>query len=145
MNEKVDKGSVTKYSVLVSFRLPTLDQIESPAFYVCSSTRVDGVTHWVHQGHEPGVKLRTFQRTMPMWIQGCILTVLLVLSGLFSGLNLGEAPSFICIHCNVLFINRYQDHSKKSAYTIYKSSHLAVNSVSGCGKRCSVGTWLQNW
>lgn len=85
------------YSTLVRFRLPSSDQIsganpeagESPAFYVCSLERVNGYNRWIHQGREPGVKLRTFQRSLPLWIQVAIITVLLTLSGLFSGLNLG--------------------------------------------------------
>lgn len=86
------------YSTLVSFRLPSFDQIsdakldagEIPAFYVCSLERMNGHNLWIHQGKEPGVKLRTFERSLPLWIQISIITVLLSLSGLFSGLNLGE-------------------------------------------------------
>ena len=85
------------YSTLVRFQLPSSDQIsdanletgESPAFYVCSLERINGYNRWIHQGIEPGVKLRTFQRSLPLWIQVVIITVLLTLSGLFSGLNLG--------------------------------------------------------
>lgn len=80
------------------FRLPSSDQLsesnlnagESPAFYVCSLEKVNGYNRWIHQGREPGVKLRTFQRTLPLWIQVVIIAVLLTLSGLFSGLNLGD-------------------------------------------------------
>ena len=89
---------MTKYSVLITVRLPSADQIsdadleagESPAFYICSLERSNGYNRWIHQGHEPGVKLRTFQRSQPIWIQICIISVLLTLSGLFSGLNLGN-------------------------------------------------------
>lgn len=95
---QVDKESLTTYSTLVSVRLPSADQIsdanlevgESPAFYVCSLERTNGYSRWIHQGREPGVKLRTFQRPLPIWIQICIISVLLILSGLFSGLNLGS-------------------------------------------------------
>lgn len=94
------------YSTLVHFRLPSFNQIsdanletgESPAFYVCSLERINGYNRWIHQGKEPGVKLRTYQRTLPLWIQVVIITVLLALSGLFSGLNLGmtvKKPSFL--------------------------------------------------
>jgi len=93
-----DKGSSTLYSTLVRFRLPSADQMndvnvvagESPAFYVCSLERLNGYNRWIHQGKAPGVKLRTFQRALPLWIQVVIIAVLLTLSGLFSGLNLGK-------------------------------------------------------
>nr|CAG4645253.1 EOG090X0IKC [Leptodora kindtii] len=94
----VEKESLTSYSTLVVLSLPSADQIsdssnsqvgESPAFFVCSLERRNGYRRWIHQGNEPGVKLRTFQRTLPLWIQICIIAVLLTLSGLFSGLNLG--------------------------------------------------------
>ena len=85
------------FSTLVRFRLPSADQIsdanmeagESLAFYVCSLERTNGYNRWIHQGREPGVKLRTFQRSLPLWIQMTIIAILLSLSGLFSGLNLG--------------------------------------------------------
>lgn len=93
------------YSTLVHFRLPSSSQIsdanleagESPAFYVCSLERINGYNRWIHQGKEPGVKLRTYQRTLPLWIQVVIITVLLSLSGLFSGLNLGIIFIFISL------------------------------------------------
>jgi metal transporter CNNM len=44
---------------------------------------------WIHQGKEPGVKLRTYEKTLPLWFQLAIIGLLLSLSGLFSGLNLG--------------------------------------------------------
>ncbi|KAK4014598.1 hypothetical protein OUZ56_027119 [Daphnia magna] len=97
VNVHIDKGSLTAFSTLVSFRLPSTDQLvdeslmgdETPAFYICSLERANGYSRWTHQGREPGVKVRTYQRTLPLWIQVIIIIILMAFSGLFSGLNLG--------------------------------------------------------
>ncbi|XP_046454205.1 unextended protein-like isoform X2 [Daphnia pulex] len=99
VNVHIDKGSLTAFSTLVSFRLPSTDQFvdESltdepktpPAFYICSLERANGHSHWTHQGSEPGLKVRTYQRALPLWIQVIIIVFLMAFSGLFSGLNLG--------------------------------------------------------
>lgn len=97
-SRQIDKESLTAYSSLVSFRLPSPDQFigeslasgEDPAFYICSLERTNGHSRWTHQGREPGVKVRTYQPLLPLWIQVVIITVLMTLSGLFSGLNLGS-------------------------------------------------------
>lgn len=94
---------MTNYSALIVFRLPSLsgqindpaddeqDDHELPAFYICSmALSIDGRTRWIHQGKEPGVKLRTYEKTLPLWFQMCVIVILLTLSGLFSGLNLGK-------------------------------------------------------
>lgn len=104
-----NKYSMTNYSALIVFRLPSLsgqinddpasaigddeqsDDHELPAFYICSmALSIDGRTRWIHQGKEPGVKLRTYEKTLPLWFQMCVIVILLTLSGLFSGLNLGK-------------------------------------------------------
>ena len=100
-----NKYSMTNFSALIVFRLPSLSgQIndpadigddeqddELPAFYICSmALSTDGRTRWIHQGKEPGVKLRTYEKTLPLWFQMCVIVILLTLSGLFSGLNLGK-------------------------------------------------------
>ena len=88
---------MTNHSTLVKFRLPSANQIldsnaESdvlPAFYLCSLDRNKGQNHWIHQGTEPGVKMRSYESILPLWIQIIFITLLLTLSGIFSGLNLG--------------------------------------------------------
>lgn len=99
LSRQIDKGSLTAYSTLVSFRLPSTDQFvdesltdeqEKPAFYICSLERANGHSHWTHQGSEPGLKVRTYQRALPLWIQVIIIVFLMAFSGLFSGLNLGS-------------------------------------------------------
>jgi hypothetical protein len=62
----------------------------APAFYICSLERANGHSHWTHQGSEPGLKVRTYQRALPLWIQVIIIVFLMAFSGLFSGLNLGS-------------------------------------------------------
>lgn len=112
-NVNVTRNSLTNFSALVHFRLPSLpsrqindnddypaavtddqtheeEEEELPAFYVCSmGMSGDGRMRWIHQGREPGVKLRTYEKTLPLWFQLGIIVLLLSLSGLFSGLNLG--------------------------------------------------------
>lgn len=44
---------------------------------------------WVHQGPEQWIVIETYQKWLPIWAHILILLVLLCLSGLFSGLNLG--------------------------------------------------------
>ncbi|XP_077502022.1 unextended protein-like [Amblyomma americanum] len=72
-----------KASVLVS--LPGA----SIRYYVCIKAPFSEDVKWVHQGDEPWVTLVTQGRLMPVWVQAIILAALLLLSGLFSGLNLG--------------------------------------------------------
>ncbi|XP_032796850.2 unextended protein [Daphnia magna] len=98
----VTKNSLTSFSALIAFRVPSLSDLvkysstssneteEAPAFYVCSMAMAfDGRVHWIHQGEEPGVRLRTYEKLLPLWLQMVIIAILLSLSGLFSGLNLG--------------------------------------------------------
>lgn len=65
---------------------------DEPAFYLCSLGRHNGYNRWIHQGKEPGVALRTYARAVPLWLAFVLISVLLSLSGLFSGLNLGNIP-----------------------------------------------------
>ncbi|CAL8077511.1 unnamed protein product [Orchesella dallaii] len=44
---------------------------------------------WVHQGTEDWIVLTTYNKWIPVWAHIIMLVVLLTLSGLFSGLNLG--------------------------------------------------------
>lgn len=104
----VTKNSLTSFSALIAFRVPSLSDLvkysstssneteEAPAFYVCSMAMAfDGRVHWIHQGEEPGVRLRTYEKLLPLWLQMVIIAILLSLSGLFSGLNLGI---FLIVH-----------------------------------------------
>ena len=44
---------------------------------------------WIHQGDPVWLSFRCAGRLLPIWVQASLIGVLLVLSGLFSGLNLG--------------------------------------------------------
>lgn len=44
---------------------------------------------WVHQGMEPWIIITTYEKWLPFWAHVLLLMLLLALSGLFSGLNLG--------------------------------------------------------
>ena len=79
---------------------------EKPAFYICSLERTNGQSHWTHQGREPGLKVRTYQPLLPLWIQIVIITVLMTLSGLFSGLNLGSDIIYTSLH-SIAIVDRF--------------------------------------
>lgn len=55
-------------------------------FFVCLQSS-DG--RFIHQGAELEVSLKLFQRMLPLWLMIIMVSLLLILSGLFSGLNLG--------------------------------------------------------
>ena len=44
---------------------------------------------WVHQGDAPELRVRFYSPLMPVWLMAVLVSILLCLSGLFSGLNLG--------------------------------------------------------
>lgn len=61
-------------------------------FYLCVKDSSDA--DWVHQGDWPWVRIKTEKPVvetslMPIWLQVILIALLLCLSGLFSGLNLG--------------------------------------------------------
>jgi len=56
------------------------------SFHVCLLHK-DG--RYIHQGTNPEVTITLYQRLLPLWLMIVMVTLLLVLSGLFSGLNLG--------------------------------------------------------
>ncbi|RDD38603.1 Metal transporter CNNM4 [Trichoplax sp. H2] len=56
-------------------------------FYLC--TRQSRNDTWVHQGREPWLTIEAFGIPLPLFVKILFLIALLLLSGLFSGLNLG--------------------------------------------------------
>ena len=56
-------------------------------YFIC--VEEEGMDEFVHQGGEEQLQIEMTTSFMPVWMMGALLIVLLVLSGLFSGLNLG--------------------------------------------------------
>ena len=82
-------------SVLVEVKLPLSDVGDS--FYFCLSNTDNlhqSTRQFIHQGNDTWLKIATRVESpktylLPLWIQIVVILVLLVFSGLFSGLNLG--------------------------------------------------------
>lgn len=77
------KGGTGRVSLFVTLPGP------STAYFICTKGRLSEELPWVHQGDEPWVTVLAQDRLLPVWVQAVIVAALLVLSGLFSGLNLG--------------------------------------------------------
>ncbi|KAG8234777.1 hypothetical protein J437_LFUL006609 [Ladona fulva] len=58
-------------------------------FFLCLKHSNSSAAMWTHQGSSLWMQLRSYDRLLPIWLSGVIIVVLLCLSGLFSGLNLG--------------------------------------------------------
>lgn len=78
----------------VNVRLPLSERdADNPVFFYCLK-QDENTTHFVHQGTDAWVRLLTEEEPvkstlLPMWLQICVVMILLMFSGLFSGLNLG--------------------------------------------------------
>jgi len=77
----------------VAVRLPILLEEDEQAFFFCLKHN-QNATHFIHQGTESWVRLLSEEKPvkttiLPMWLQSCLILILLLFSGLFSGLNLG--------------------------------------------------------
>ena len=97
--------SLTDHTVHVMINLPFFKPgsggVTKPYFMCVKQTNTNttdtrattGRSFWIHQGGDPWlriyVKKKEQQTYLPMWLQICIICVLLFFSGLFSGLNLG--------------------------------------------------------
>lgn len=46
-------------------------------------------TPWVHQGSDPWITIKVYDRLLPLWLNMVFIVFLLMLSGLFAGLTLG--------------------------------------------------------
>jgi len=44
---------------------------------------------WVHQGSDPWITIKVYDRLLPLWLNMVFIVLLLMLSGLFAGLTLG--------------------------------------------------------
>jgi hypothetical protein len=81
---------VDVYTAQVQVRL---EHADTP-YYICLQRIMDSASRnktrvFEHQGTEYWLSIITTKDDIPIWLRICIFTCLLVLSGLFSGLNLG--------------------------------------------------------
>ncbi|XP_068214034.1 unextended protein-like [Palaemon carinicauda] len=67
-------------------RLPAMTEGQD-RWYLCVRDSDQGAQY--HQGNDPWLTIKSYNQLLPMWLQGLFIIVLLCLSGLFSGLNLG--------------------------------------------------------
>lgn len=82
---KISKEKVISDNVLeIQISLPVLEN--SGSYFACVK---EESSRWIHQGDSPWMKMEPVGRLLPMWVQICLICTLLILSGLFSGLNLG--------------------------------------------------------
>lgn len=95
-------------SASATIQLPPLDVGEED-FYVCVKEK-DIDMPWVHQGPEKWLVMKSYEKWLPLWSHILILIVLLVLSGLFSGLNLGNCilEWFCNIVCKLSFLKSFR-------------------------------------
>ncbi|CAL8077505.1 unnamed protein product [Orchesella dallaii] len=57
-------------------------------FFLC--VRVNNTEMpWVHQGSDPWITIKVYERVLPLWLNIVFIVLLLLLSGLFAGLTLG--------------------------------------------------------
>jgi len=84
----VEPGSISNFSALVRFHVPG---VTSPgtSYYLCVKNGQDRTAHYLHQGTETWLRLRSYEKLLPLWVSVGIIVLCLTFSALFSGLNLG--------------------------------------------------------
>ncbi|GBM07153.1 Metal transporter CNNM4 [Araneus ventricosus] len=99
-------------------------------YYVCFKDAKETISPWIHQGNEPWLSLKPVGRYLPIELQSIIICFLLILSGLFSGLNLG----LMALECTELRVlekcgtESEKRHASK-IYPIRKRSNLLLCSL----------------
>ena len=71
-----------------SVEVEGLEYQDGQPHYICLAGE-DGEAQFLHQGSHANVQVTVTKLFLPLWLMVCICVVLLCLSGLFSGLNLG--------------------------------------------------------
>ncbi|KAG8200082.1 hypothetical protein JTE90_001938 [Oedothorax gibbosus] len=108
--------------------LPT--SLDDNHFYVCLRDTTETNPQWVHQGDESWLAIRAVGRFLPIELLIVIICFLIVLSGLFSGLNLG----LMALECTELKIlekcgNESEKKHAKKIYPVRKKSNYLLCSL----------------
>ncbi|KAK7086719.1 Metal transporter cnnm2, partial [Halocaridina rubra] len=69
-----------------TIQLPVMTTNQS-RWYLCAQKGPQHRTF--HQGSDPWLTMSSYTSFLPVWLQACFIALLLILSGIFSGLNLG--------------------------------------------------------
>ncbi|XP_042894838.1 unextended protein-like [Parasteatoda tepidariorum] len=112
----LSQGNVLSDKVIqFDISLPPLDG--NRLYYICVKDKRGSIPSWLHQGRELQLALRPVGRILPIGLQSVILCFLLILSGLFSGLNLG----LMSLECTELLVLEKcgTESEKKHARKIY--------------------------
>ncbi|XP_076367882.1 unextended protein-like [Tachypleus tridentatus] len=85
-----EEGLLNNNAIFLRVTLPDMESADD-FYYICvnDNQESDHAGYWIHQGDDPWMRIQTESSVLPLWLQICLIIVLLVLSGLFSGLNLG--------------------------------------------------------
>lgn len=119
---------LTDKTLKFDISLPPL--MDDEHYHVCLRDSTEVNSHWIHQGDESWLTLRATGRFLPIEVQTVILIFLLMLSGLFSGLNLG-LMSLECTELKVLEkcgTESEKKHARK-IYPIRKMSNYLLCSL----------------
>lgn len=87
---QLETQELTKTSAKINVKLPR--PLEDDVFYTCLQADPNGP--WVFQGNNTDLMIKSIPEViekdpLPLWLKLLFITVLMMLSGLFSGLNLG--------------------------------------------------------
>ncbi|XP_022240761.1 metal transporter CNNM4-like [Limulus polyphemus] len=85
-----EEGFLSSSAVFIQVSLPDMEFTDQ-FYFMCvkNSPELDKTSGWIHQGDDPWMRIQTESKIFPLWLQICFIVILLILSGLFSGLNLG--------------------------------------------------------